>query len=159
MLALEGSERFDNVSGLVGHKVNPLRIVTAQELITILKGNPIATLIKWLYSGKGRVSCRVSTFNGADINENSHFLPVGEQRILMDDYQCPLDIYNGMAYLCCRPPTPHELETLLHMIMSTDLDWNPGIFDNDIDDVEAFYEATDDVIHHRPFDQYGEYQY
>jgi hypothetical protein len=43
--------------------------------------------------------------------------------------------------------------------MTADVDWNPGIFDNDINDVKAFLDMDHDIIHHRPFDQYGEYQY
>jgi hypothetical protein len=97
--------------------------------------------------------------HGADINEKPRLLPGGKQRILTDDYQIPLDINNGLAYLRCRPPTAHELETLPHIIMTADVDWNPSIFDNDIDDVELFHDIEDDIIHHGPFDQYGEYRY
>jgi hypothetical protein len=42
MLVLEGSERLVDVSGLAGHKVSQLCIVTAQALITTHKGEAIA---------------------------------------------------------------------------------------------------------------------
>jgi hypothetical protein len=43
--------------------------------------------------------------------------------------------------------------------MTADVDWNPSIFDNDIDDVETFFDTKDDINSHGPFDQYGEYRY
>jgi hypothetical protein len=88
--------------------------------------------------------------HGADINEKPHLVPGGKQRILMDGYQILLDINNGLA---------HELETLPHIITTADIDWNPSIFDNDIDDVETFFETKDEIISHAPFDQYREYRY
>jgi hypothetical protein len=42
--------------------------------------------------------------------------------------------------------------------MTAEVGWNPCIFDNASDDVEAFYDATDDDIHHGS-NQYGEYRY
>jgi hypothetical protein len=77
----------------------------------------------------------------------------------MDDYQIPLDINNGLAYLRCRPPTTHELETLPHIIMTADVDWNPSIFDNDIDNVVTFFDTKANIIHRGSFDQYGEYRH
>jgi hypothetical protein len=144
MLVLEGSERFVDVSGLAGHKVNQLRIVTAQALITTHKGEAIATFHQIALLGKGKsiLSCIQMESHGADINEKTRLLPGGKQRIIMDDYQIPLDINNGLAYLRCRPPTTHELETLPHIIMTADVNWNPSIFDNDIDNVETFLIPT-----------------
>jgi hypothetical protein len=43
MLVIEASERFVDISGLAGHKVNQLRIVSAQALVTTHKGDAIAT--------------------------------------------------------------------------------------------------------------------
>jgi hypothetical protein len=161
MMVLEGSERFVDVSGLAGHKVNQLRIVTAQAVITTHKGDAIAIFHQMALLGKGKsiLSCIQMESHGADINEKPRLLPGGKQRILMDNYQIPLDINNGLAYLRCRPPYTHELETLPHIIMTADVDWNPSIFDNDIDDVETFFDTTDDIISHGPFDQYGEYRF
>jgi hypothetical protein len=41
MMVLEGRERFVDVSGLIGHRINQLRIVTAQALITMHEGDAI----------------------------------------------------------------------------------------------------------------------
>jgi hypothetical protein len=132
------------VSGLAGHKVISYALSKCQELITTHKGEAIATFHQMALLGKGKsiLSCIQMESHGADINEKLRLLPGGKQRIIMDDYQIPLDINNGLAYLRCRPPTTHELETLPHIIMTADVDWNPSIFDNDIDNVETFLIPT-----------------
>jgi hypothetical protein len=101
MKVLEGSERFVDVVGLAGHKVNELRIVTAQALVTTHKGDAIATFHQMALLGKGKsiLSCLQMEAFGADINDRSRLLPSGKQRILIDGYQLPLDFKNGLPYL------------------------------------------------------------
>jgi hypothetical protein len=97
MLVVEGSKRFVDVSGLAGHTVNQLRIVTAQELVTTHKGGAIATFHQMALLGKGKsiLSCLQMEAYGADINDRYCSLPGGKQRILVDGYQLPLDFKNG----------------------------------------------------------------
>jgi hypothetical protein len=101
MKVLEGSERFVDVVGLAGHKVSQFCIVTAQALVTTHKGDGIATFHQLALLGKGKImlSCLQIEAHGADINDLSHLLPRGKQRILMDGYQLPLDFKNGLPYL------------------------------------------------------------
>ena len=161
MLVLEGSERFVDVSGLAGHKVNQLRIVTAQALIHTHKGDAIATFHQMALLGKGKsiLSCIQMEHYGAHINDRSSLLPGGKQRILIDDYQIPLDINNGLAYLRCRQPTDNELATLPHIVMTSDVDWDPRLYDHNIDDLDAFHDTSEDFVIHDTFDQYGEYRH
>jgi hypothetical protein len=57
MLVVEGIERFVDVSGLVGHKDNQLRIVTDQALVTTHKGDALATFHRMALLGKAKVYC------------------------------------------------------------------------------------------------------
>ena len=161
MTVLEGSERFVDVIGLAGHKVNQLRLVTAQALVTTHKGEAIATFHQMALLGKGKsiLSCIQMESFGADINDRSRLLPGGKQRILIDGYQLPLDIQNGLPYLQCRKPTEMELASLPHIIMTSDNDWDPSIYDNDITDLEAFHDVTVEDPIHEHFNQYGEYRH
>jgi hypothetical protein len=161
MLVVEGSERFVDVSGLAGHKEHQLRIVTAHALIHTHKGDAIATFHQMALLGKGKsiLSCVQMEHYGADINEKSLRLPGGKQRILMDGYQIPLDFHNGLPYLKCRIPTEDELNTLPHIIMTSDMDWDPSTYDNTIDDMDKFYDADADEVYHSPFDHNGDYRH
>jgi hypothetical protein len=160
MLVLEGSERFVDVSGLAGHRENQLRIVTAQALINTHKGNVIATFHQMALLGKGKsiLSCVQMEHYGAVIDDKSLRLG-GKQRILMDGYQIPLDFHNGLPYLPCRPPTENEVNSLPHVIMTSDVDWDPSAYDNTIDDMAKFYDVEEDEVHHSPFDMKGQYRH
>jgi hypothetical protein len=76
MLVVEGSERFADVFGLVGHKVSQLRIVTAQALIPTHRGDAIATFHQMALFGKGKskLSCLHMEAHGAEINESITFI-------------------------------------------------------------------------------------
>ena len=161
MLVLEGSERFVDVFGIAGHKVSQLRIVTAQALISTHKGDAIATFHQMALLGKGKSilsSIQMEAY-GADINDRSRLLPGGKQRILMDGYQIPLDINNGLPYLRCRKPTEGELGSLPHIIMTSDVDWDPSLYDNDIDDLEQFHDTSVEDFEHEDFTSDGEYRH
>jgi Reverse transcriptase (RNA-dependent DNA polymerase) len=162
MLVLEGCERFVDVFGLAGHKVSQLRIVTAQALISTHKGDAIATFHQMALLGRGKsiLSCLQMEAYGAEINDRSRLLPGGKQSIIMDGYQIPLDFKNGLPYLRCRKPTEDELGLLPHIIMTSDVDWDPSLYDNVVEDLQEFHDTSMDVVDHgNPFDQYGEYRY
>jgi hypothetical protein len=85
MEVLEESERFVDVVGLAGHKVNELCIVAAQDLVTTHKGDVVATFHQMALLGKGKsvLSCLQMEAFGADINDCLCLLPSGKQCILI----------------------------------------------------------------------------
>jgi hypothetical protein len=65
MLVVEGSDRFVDVSCLAGNKVNQIRIVTAQALVTThTKETQFLTFIRWCCLVKAKVYCLVLSFWG-----------------------------------------------------------------------------------------------
>jgi hypothetical protein len=99
MLVVEGSKRFVDVSDLAEHKVNQLRIVAAQALVTTYKGYLIASFHQMALLGKGKSILYCLQMEGANINNQSCSLPGGKQSILVDGYHLPLDFKNGLRYL------------------------------------------------------------
>jgi hypothetical protein len=69
---------------------------------------------------------------GPNINDRSRMPPWGKQRILVDGYQLPLDFKNGLPYLRCRKPTEAELDLLPLIIMTSDVERDPTLYDNSI---------------------------
>jgi hypothetical protein len=114
MLILERSERFLDVSGLGGHQIKQLRLVTAQALINSHKVPDIATFHQMANLGSGKIilSCIQMEHYGPLINDRLLQLPGGKQCITIEDYQIPLDINNGLPYLHCRKLTANEIATL-----------------------------------------------
>jgi hypothetical protein len=96
----------------------------------------------------------------AAIKEKPHILSCGKQRTLMDGYQ--ISFNSWLAYLCCHPPTTHELETPPNIIVTADVDCNSSIFD--------YLAITSMTLRHfmmpltislimQPFDQYRASRY
>ena len=161
MMVVEGSERFVDVSGLAGHQESQLRIVTGMALLHTHKGDAIGVFHQSALLGKGKsiLSCVQMEHYGANIDDKSRQLG-GRQRILMDGYQIPLDFHNGLPYLKCRKPTQAEVDDLPHIIMTADVDWDPTVYDNVIDDLNDFYDAqAEDHRNDNPFNDVGEYRH
>jgi hypothetical protein len=60
----------------------------------------------------------------------------------MDGYQIPLQFKNGLAYLPCRKPSESELGVLPHVVMTSDVDWDPSLYHNVIDNMDDFHDPT-----------------
>jgi hypothetical protein len=58
-----------------------------------------------------------------------------------------------------RPYTDSEYETLPHVILTSDVDWDPRIMDFNIEDDDDWYDAiSDNVNHSELFDAFGDYK-
>jgi hypothetical protein len=77
----------------------------------------------------------------------------------MDSYQIPLAFYNGRSHLKCRPTSNEEVTYLPHVIMTSDIDWDPTTYNNDINDIIAFCDASIDMVHCSNFDDHGNYRH
>jgi len=95
-----------------------------------------------------------------DINDRSIHTPGGLQRIkTVDGYIFPLNVRDGLPYLDMRPYTDAEFKSLPHVILTSDVNWDPRIMDFDVADDEAWYDAiSDDIDHSVLFDAFGSYK-
>ena len=74
---------------------------------------------------------------GNDVNDKSMKVPGGLQRITTEEGFCiPLNIKAGLPYMSMRPYTDDEWDDLPHLVLTSDIDWDPSILDNTIDDNE-----------------------
>jgi hypothetical protein len=74
----------------------------------------------------------------------------------MDGYHLPLEFKNGLPYLNCQKPTDNELSLLPHIIMTSDVTWDPSLYDNINDDIDKFYDHLENTPEHEyHFDQHG----
>jgi hypothetical protein len=63
----------------------------------------------------------------------------------MDGYQVQLEFKNGLLYLCCCKPTDEELSLLPYIIMTSDVVWDPSLFDNNNDNIQEFYDPVEEI--------------
>ena len=58
----------------------------------------------------------------------------GMQRMVTPDgWIIPLHIRNGLAYMDMRTPTQDEYETYDHVVLTSDVTWDPTVLDNETD--------------------------
>jgi hypothetical protein len=95
-----------------------------------------------------------------NVNDKSIHIPGGLQRIqTVDGYVFPLSIRDGLPYLGIRPYADVEYESLLHVIITSDVDWDPRVLDFDIDDNGDWYDAISDNVNHSELvDAFGDYK-
>jgi hypothetical protein len=63
----------------------------------------------------------------------------------LDGYVIPINIISGLPYVHMHPYTDEEWETLPHVILTADIDWDPSVLDHMIDDDEHWYTAICDL--------------
>jgi hypothetical protein len=86
----------------------------------------------------------------------------GKQRIeTLDGYFIPLYICQGLPYMSIRPYTDTEWESLPHVILTADTDWNPSVLDHEQEDKEEQLNVMEDLPKLMPdllFDEYRDYR-
>jgi hypothetical protein len=109
---------------------------------------------QYVYLGKGKTihsSVQVEHF-GNNVNDKSVKVKGGKQCITtLDGFAIPLQIRGGLAYLDMHPPDDKELETLPHVVLTSDAEWNPTIVDCEID--KKWLDAQMDL---QGFSEYGD---
>ena len=160
---IEKSDRTVDVRGIDNHQITNIPIVTAGGVIKTQHGPAIAIMHQYAYTGQGKTihsSGQLEWYHN-DVNDRSIKVSGGLQRILTNDgYVIPINIRDGLPYVALRPYTDEEWETLPHVILTGDADWDPGVLDHDLDGNETWYDAVSDLPLDKPpsiFDEVGDY--
>jgi len=87
----------------------------------------------------------------------------GLQRILTNNgYVIPINIHDGLPYVALCPFTDEEWDTLPHVVLTGDADWDPSVLDHDLDENETWYDLVTDLpLDKTPsaFDEVGDYNH
>jgi hypothetical protein len=74
-----------------------------------------------------------------DVNDKSI---LGLQLIqTLDGYVIPLSVQDGLTRLNIHPYTDQEFETLPHVILTSELEWDPSVLDHEFKEDEQWGEA------------------
>jgi hypothetical protein len=118
---------------------------------------------QYAYIGKGKTihSCTQLEAHKQTVHDRSKKVG-GKQHIeTLDGYIIPLNIRQGLPYMTIRPYTDKEWETLPHVILTADVDWDPSILDFEQEDNDAWFNAMEDLptLATDPlFDEYEDYR-
>ena len=160
------TSRYADVSGINNHTITGLPLATVAGLVQSQHGPVCVIMHQYAYQGKGKTihSCVQIEHFGNEVNDKSSKVKDGKQCIVtLDGYILPLQFHGGLPYLEMRPPTDHELDSLPHVVLTSDNEWNPSCLDNEIHDLEEWFDAQEDLPEieaygNHPFDPMGNYQ-
>jgi len=71
-----------------------------------------------------------------------------------------MNIRDGLPYIALHPFTDAEWDSLPHVILTGDTDWDPSMLDIDLDEQEDWYDAITDLPPEKPpsaFHEFGDY--
>ena len=165
VISTDTSGRTINVSGIDGHQLSNLEIVTAGGYMNSDKGPIIGIFHQYAHIKTGNSIHSSGQLEHFQVDVNDRSLRVGGlQRISTPDgYSFPLDIIEGLAYLQIRPYTKDEFEDpqIPHVIMTSDIPWDPSILDCTISDDTRWHAAINDLERKwasHSFDEHGNYK-
>ena len=156
---LEKTAKFTDITGINDHCIEGLPVGTVAGVVQSQHGPVCAIMHQYAYKGTGKSihsSVQIEHF-GNEVNDKSNKLRGGKQRIVtVDGYVLPLQIRNGLPYLDMHSPTDHELETLPHVVLTSDEDWNPSCLDSELEDMDEWFNAQEDLPQPKA---YGEHNF
>ena len=120
------------------------------------KGPFIGIFNQYAYLGQGKTihSTGQLQWFKSDVDTSSSKVG-GKQRIkTIDGYTIPLSIRGGLPYFDMTKPTQEDLATLPHVIMTSDIEWDPTVLDSEGDDLDL---SDDDDYGDDRVDLHGNY--
>jgi hypothetical protein len=151
--------RMVDIRGIDNHQCTNIDIGTVGGVVHTQKGYVIAIMHQ--YALLNNVStihspCQLEWYKN-DVDDKSIHVPGGLQRIqTLDGYIIPLSMKDGIARLQIRPYTDNEWDTLPHVILTSELEWDPSVLDHDYKTDEQW--GVIPAIYDR-FDPFGDYNH
>ena len=161
MRVIAETDRIVDVTGVNNHQATDLKIVSAGGVVKSNRGELIAIVHQSAHMPNVNKSILASPqleSYGNEVNEGS-IKTGGRQRIVTPEgHIIPIDITNGLPNTPMRPFTDEEFDTLPHVILTADENWDPRVNDHKISDGDTYYDAMEthsEVIDQSPFDEVG----
>jgi len=77
-----------------------------------------------------------------------------------DGYVISTSIRDDLPYVALCLLTDEEWDSLLHVVLTGDADWDPSVLDLDLDENETWFDVISDLPHDKlpsAFDEFGDY--
>ena len=153
-----------DAQGFINHQMVDIPITTVGGVINTQQGKVIAILHQYAYTGLGTSIHSPAQLEWYKNDVNDRSIKVGGlQRITtLEGYVIPLNFVQGLPRMAIRPYTDKEWEDLPHVVLTSELDWDPGQLDLALDDDDNWYDAISDLAADpftNRFDEYGDYRH
>ena len=158
------SHRRVNVQGIDNHQVTDIPIGSVGARLNTQHGPVIGIFHQAAIHGQGRtiVSCGQLEHHGVTIDDKSKHVGGKQCMRTLEGYVMPFNFFSGLAYLRMQPYTDTEWDTLPHVILTSDQDWDPTVLDHIMDDDDKWFDTLDEPLTmpgDNNFDEYGNYRH
>ena len=158
------SHRHVNVQGIDNHQVTDIPIGTVGAKLITQHGPVIGIMHQAAIHGQGCtiVSCGQLEYHGVSIDDKSKHVGGKQCMRTIEGYVMPLNFFSGLAYLRMTPYTDLEWDTLPHVILTSDIDWDPSVLDHVMDNDDNWFDALEEGLMmpgDDNFNEYGEYRH
>ena len=132
---IERTDRMVDITGIDGHQLNGLPIVTVAGKVQTTKGMVVLILHQYAYLGQGKTIHSPGQMEMFDIQIDDKSRKVGGKQLIttLEGYQIPIHMRGGLPYIDMESPSDDEMDQLPHVIMTSDLDWDPSVLDEEVD--------------------------
>lgn len=157
------SPRNVSITGIDNHQLTNVPIGTVGGYSMSNRGPVICIFNEVAYTGRHKTilsSIQLEHYGNA-VNDKNPTIGGKGNIETPDGYTFPLSFNSGLAYLKMRKFTPEEYQNLPHVIMTSDKEWDPTIFDTDVDP-NSMLSTTSlpqqlHMLPHADYDLQGEY--
>ncbi len=151
-----------DIQGIDNHRLTDIPIVTAGGVVKSQRGSVIVILNQFAHTGKGKTILSSPQLEWHKVLVDDKSRKVGGKQCLITPDNCvlPLDFKSGLACLPLRPHTDKEWEQLPHVVLTSDVDWDPSVLDNTLTDDDEWLQAQADHpngIVDSNIDEFGEF--
>ena len=156
------TDRRVDITGINDIRVDNIPIGTVGGVVKTHKGPAIAIFHQYALGDHGNSihsSVQMESYKN-QIDDRSAKVGGTQSITTIDGYVLPLDIINGLPRLRTRPFTDREWEDYPHIVMTSDIDWDPTVLDNVISTQPNWYASIDPKekdVTNNPFNDIGEY--
>jgi hypothetical protein len=136
-----------DITGIADSKLKSVKIGTVAGVINTTDGPVVAIFHQYATYGKGKTLHSVTQFRsfGLEVNDIPKSCPGGKQCITTPDgYTIPLAIRDGLCYMDIRKPVDDEMEQLPHLIMTSDIPWDPRDLDSEPENLNFFDSVSEE---------------
>jgi hypothetical protein len=150
-------KRSVHITGMNNHQICDIPVGIVGAYVVSNRGPVICIFHEAAYTGRHQTilsAIQMEHYN-IRVDDRSINSGGGQQITTADGFNFPLSISNGLPYLKMRPYTNDEYKKLPHVIMTSDKEWDPRIFDNDVNpNDEAYKIANPENLHLLPTEEY-----
>jgi hypothetical protein len=141
------TNRTVDLRGIDNHQVTDIDIGTVGGLVQSQKGPIIAEMHQYALLNKRHSIHSPCQFESYKVTVDDKSVRAGGTQCIQtpDGYTIPLSIKDGLARLDIRPYTDQEWDSLQHVFLTDEANWDPSVLDHQYNSVEEWLDPTHTV--------------